>query len=64
MKRLTGSDAMMLLSEAANVPMHTVKVAIIDAPGATEFSVTTARKVVQQRLHRFEPLRRVLVDTP
>ncbi len=64
MQRLTGSDAMMLFSEAANVPMHTIKVAIIDAPGAGEFSVETARKVVQQRLHRFEPLRRVLVDTP
>jgi diacylglycerol O-acyltransferase / wax synthase len=64
MQRLTGSDAMMLFSEAANVPMHTVKVAIIDAPNASEFSATTARRVVQQRLHRFEPLRRVLVDTP
>jgi WS/DGAT/MGAT family acyltransferase len=55
---------MMLFSEAANVPMHTVKIAIVDAPGAGEFSVETARKVVQQRLHRFEPMRRVLVDTP
>jgi WS/DGAT/MGAT family acyltransferase len=64
MQRLTGSDAMMLFSEAANVPMHTVKVAIIEAPGAGEFSVQAARRVVQQRLHRFEPLRRVLVDTP
>jgi diacylglycerol O-acyltransferase / wax synthase len=64
MQRLTGSDAMMLFSEAANVPMHTVKVAILDAPGAGAFSVDMARKVVRQRLHRFEPLRRMLVDTP
>ena len=64
MKRLTGSDAMMLFSEAANVPMHTVKVAILDAPAGGDFSVETARRVVQQRLHRFEPLRRELVDTP
>jgi diacylglycerol O-acyltransferase / wax synthase len=55
---------MMLFSEAANVPMHTVKVAILDAPGAGDFAVETAREVVQQRLHRFEPLRRVLVETP
>jgi diacylglycerol O-acyltransferase len=59
---------MMLFSEAANVPMHTVKVAILDAPGASDFSVAfsvdKARKVVQQRLHRFEPMRRVLVETP
>ncbi len=58
----------MLFSEAANVPMHTAKVAIVDAPGTGDFSVAfsvdMARKVVQQRLHRFEPLRRVLVDTP
>ena len=64
MKRLTGSDAMMLFSEAANVPMHTVKVAILDAPAGGDFSVETARRVVRQRLHRFEPLRRELVDTP
>src|SRR5947209_20022539 len=64
MKRLTGSDAMMLFSEADNVPMHTVKVAILDGPPAGDFSVETARRVVQQRLHRFEPLRRELVDTP
>ena len=64
MKRLTGSDAMMLYSEAANVPMHTVKVAILNAPDASDFSVETALKVVQQRLHRFEPLRRALVETP
>jgi diacylglycerol O-acyltransferase len=54
-------DAMMLYTEAANVPMHTVKVAIVDAP---DFSVAAVRAVVRQRLHRFEPMRRVLVDTP
>jgi WS/DGAT/MGAT family acyltransferase len=54
-------DAMMLYTEAANVPMHTVKVAIVDAP---DFSVDAVRAVVRQRLHRFEPMRRVLVDTP
>jgi diacylglycerol O-acyltransferase len=60
-KRLNGMDAMMLYTEAANVPMHTVKVAIVDAP---DFSVDAVRTVVRQRLHRFEPMRRVLVDTP
>jgi diacylglycerol O-acyltransferase len=54
-------DAMMLYTEAENVPMHTVKVAIVDA---TDFSVDAVRTVVRQRLHRFEPMRRVLVDTP
>jgi len=54
----------MLYSEAANVPMHTVKVAIVEAPDTTGFSVETVRKVLQRRLHRFEPMRRVLVDTP
>jgi diacylglycerol O-acyltransferase / wax synthase len=54
-------DAMMLYAEAANVPMHTVKVAIVEAPC---FSVDVVRTVVRQRLHRFEPMRRVLVDTP
>jgi diacylglycerol O-acyltransferase / wax synthase len=63
-QRLTGSDAMMLYAEAANVPMHTVKVAIVEAPDAGGFSVDTVRKVLLRRLHRFEPMRRVLVDTP
>jgi diacylglycerol O-acyltransferase / wax synthase len=63
-QRLTGSDAMMLYTEAANVPMHTVKVAIVDAPNTGAFSVDTVRKVLRQRLHRFAPMRRVLVDTP
>jgi diacylglycerol O-acyltransferase / wax synthase len=60
-QRLNGMDAMMLYTEAANVPMHTVKVAIVEAPC---FSVDVVRTVVRQRLHRFEPMRRVLVDTP
>jgi len=63
-KRLTGSDAMMLYTEATNVPMHTVKIAIVDAQDARGLSVERVRNVVQQRLHRFEPMRRVLVDTP
>ena len=63
-KRLNGMDAMMLYTEAANVPMHTIKVAIVDAPDTGSFSVDAVRKVVRQRLHRFEPMRRVLVDTP
>jgi diacylglycerol O-acyltransferase / wax synthase len=63
-KRLNGMDAMMLYTEAANVPMHTVKVAIVDAPDTGCFSVDAVRTVVQQRLHRFEPMRRMLVDTP
>jgi diacylglycerol O-acyltransferase / wax synthase len=55
---------MMLYSEAANVPMHTVKFAIVDAPNTGSFSVDTVRKVLQRRLHRFEPMRRILVETP
>jgi diacylglycerol O-acyltransferase len=57
-------DAMMLYAEAANVPMHTVKVAIVDAPEFPVDSVDAVRTVVRQRLHRFEPMRRVLVETP
>jgi diacylglycerol O-acyltransferase / wax synthase len=55
---------MMLYSEAPNVPMHTVKVAIVDAPNTGSFSVDTVRSVLQRRLHRFEPMRRILVETP
>ncbi len=54
----------MLYTEAPNVPMHTVKVAIVDAPDGCDFSVEAVRSVVRRRLHRFEPMRRVLVETP
>lgn len=54
----------MLYTEAPNVPMHTVKVAIVDAPGTGGSAVEAVRQVLRRRLHRFEPMRRVLVDTP
>jgi hypothetical protein len=40
---------MMLCTEAANVPMHTVKVAIFEAPDSGGFSADTVRKVLLRR---------------
>jgi diacylglycerol O-acyltransferase len=58
-------DAMLLYSEAPNVHMHTVKVAIIDAGNYDgEYGFEDFRRVVSRRLHLLTPLRYKLVDIP
>ncbi|CAJ1509930.1 WS/DGAT/MGAT family O-acyltransferase [[Mycobacterium] burgundiense] len=66
MKRLTGWDAFLLYSEAPNVHMHTLKIAIVDisATGDRTFGVDEFRQVIHSRLHKLEPLRYQLVDIP
>ncbi len=66
MKRLTGWDAFLLYSEAPNVHMHTLKIAIVDlsAIGDRVFGIDEFRQVIESRLHKLEPLRYQLVDIP
>ncbi len=66
MKRLTGWDAFLLYSEAPNVHMHTLKIAIVElsAIGDRSFGVDEFRRVIEGRLHMLEPLRYQLVDIP
>jgi len=65
MKRLSGWDAMMLYSEAPNVPMHTLKVAVFDTAHVDgEFSFEMFRETVRKRMPLLEPLRYQLVDIP
>ncbi|MFA5708457.1 wax ester/triacylglycerol synthase family O-acyltransferase [Mycolicibacterium sp.] len=66
MKRLTGWDAFLLYSEAPNVHMHTLKIAIVElsAIGDRTFGVDEFRRVIEGRLHKLEPLRYQLVDIP
>ena len=65
MKRLTGWDAVLLYSEAPNVHMHTIKVAVIeldkDSPG---LSIEAFRQVIASRMDKLVPLGYQLVDVP
>lgn len=65
MRRLNGTDAMLLYSETPTVHTHTLKIAVIDGTnhhGA--FDVELIRRTLQSRLYRLEPLRYRLIDTP
>lgn len=66
MKRLSGWDAFLLYSEAPNVHMHTLKVAVIDLHGLGDrsFGVEEFRNVLHSRLYKLEPFRYQLVDIP
>lgn len=66
MKRLSGWDAFLLYSEAPNVHMHTLKVAVIDLDGLGDrsFGVEEFRNVLHSRLYKLEPFRYQLVDIP
>ena len=65
MKRLSGWDAMMLYSEAPNVPMHTLKIAVFDTANIDgDFSFEMFRETVRKRMPLLEPLRYQLVDIP
>jgi diacylglycerol O-acyltransferase len=65
MKRLSGWDAMMLYSETPNIPMHTLKIAVIDAAGFEgDLNLDLFREFVHKRLPVLEPLRYQLVDIP
>jgi diacylglycerol O-acyltransferase / wax synthase len=64
-KRLNGMDAMLLYSEAPNLPMHTLKAAVVStADFDGEFSYETFRRTLQRRMHLLDPLRYRLVDIP
>ncbi|WP_068183298.1 wax ester/triacylglycerol synthase family O-acyltransferase [Mycobacterium sp. UM_CSW] len=65
MRRLSGWDAMMLYSETADVPTHTLKIAIIDTTEFDgDFTVDLLRRVLSRRLPVLEPLRYELLNIP
>jgi diacylglycerol O-acyltransferase len=65
-KRLTGWDAFLLYSEAPNVHMHTIKVAVIELQdlGDRTFGVDEFRQVLGSRMYKLDPFRYELVDIP
>jgi diacylglycerol O-acyltransferase len=64
-KRLSGWDAVLLYSEAPNVHMHTIKVAIIELQDPTvEFGIEQFREVIRGRLYKLDPFRYQLIDIP
>ncbi|MFV0494908.1 WS/DGAT/MGAT family O-acyltransferase [Mycobacterium sp.] len=65
MKRLSGWDAVLLYSEAPNVHMHSVKVAVIELdPDRRGFTIDAFRGVIAGRMDKLGPLGYQLVDVP
>ena len=65
MKRLSGWDATFLYSETPNVPMHTLKIGVLDLGEARqEFTLETFRAFIGSRLYKTEPLGYQLVEVP
>jgi len=62
-KRLSGWDAALLYSEAPNVHMHTLKIAVID-PAGRDFRIEDFRTLLASRLSKLDPARYQLVDIP
>jgi diacylglycerol O-acyltransferase len=64
-KRLTGWDAVLLYSEAPNVHMHTIKVAVIELdPESRGFTIDAFRQVIAGRMDKLVPLGYQLIDVP
>ena len=65
MKRLSGWDAVLLYSEAPNVHMHTIKVAVIELDeGSRGFTIDAFRQVIAGRMDKLVPLGYQLIDVP
>ncbi len=66
MKRLSGWDAVLLYSEAPNVHMHTLKLAVIELDDLKGQKVGLAefRNVIHSRLYKLDPFRYELIDVP
>lgn len=65
MKRLNGWDAMLLYSETANIPGHTLKIIVIDARNFDgDFTFELFRDWLRGRLPVLDPLRYRLVEVP
>jgi diacylglycerol O-acyltransferase len=64
-KRLSGWDAVLLYSEAPNVHMHTIKVAVIELDeGSRGFTIEAFREVIAGRMDKLVPLGYQLIDVP
>ncbi|WP_375483438.1 wax ester/triacylglycerol synthase family O-acyltransferase [uncultured Mycobacterium sp.] len=65
MKRLSGWDATFVYGESPNVPVHTMKIAVVDTTAFDgEFTFDMFQRVVQRRLPALEPLRYQLINIP
>ncbi|MDT5350522.1 MAG: diacylglycerol O-acyltransferase / wax synthase [Mycobacterium sp.] len=65
MKRLSGTDALLLYAETPNVHTHTLKVSVFDTSEYDgEFDVNAIRRILAGRLHLLDPLCYQLVNIP
>jgi diacylglycerol O-acyltransferase / wax synthase len=64
-KRLNGTDALLLYAETPNVHTHTLKVSVFDTSNYDgEFDTDAVRQILTDRLPRLDPLRYQLVTIP
>jgi diacylglycerol O-acyltransferase len=64
-KRLGGWDATFIYSDTANVPTHTMKIALLDISAlGGKFTFDVFRRAIARRLPALDPLRYQLVDIP
>jgi diacylglycerol O-acyltransferase / wax synthase len=65
MQRLSGWDATFVYGESPNVPVHTMKIAIVDISDFDgDFTFDLFRRVAERWLPALEPLRYKLIDIP
>lgn len=65
MKRLSGWDATFVYGESPALPVHTLKIAIVDTTDVDgEFTFDLFRRMVERRLPVLEPLRYKLISIP
>jgi diacylglycerol O-acyltransferase / wax synthase len=64
-KRLSGTDALLLYAETPNVHTHTLKVSVFDTSNYDgEFDLNAIRRIFGERLRLLDPLRYQLVTIP
>jgi WS/DGAT/MGAT family acyltransferase len=57
MRRMSGFDAQFVFDERLGEPQHTLKLAFLDAAASRGFDLAAARRQVEARLPRLDPLR-------
>lgn len=64
MERMSGIDAGFLYMETPTLPMHTLKVAVLEPQPGVDYSLAGLRRAMAGRLHLLPPFRRRVVEVP
>lgn len=64
MERMSGIDAGFLYMEAPTLPMHTLKVAVLEPRPGADYSPIGIQRAMAERIHLLPPFRRRVVEVP